>query len=247
MLIKACLNGSRAPEEHPALPVTPDELAEAAVAAVAAGAGALHIHPRGANGAQMLAAGDQSAALLAIRAHLPVIPLGVSTAAWIEPDVERRLAAISSWRDAPSLPNFASVNVGEEGDEAVCEALLALGIGVEAGLATPADAQRLLASGLASHCLRILIEPDEEDATAALHAAWQIIAALDAGGIDQPRLLHGAAEATWPVLDLALQLDYATRIGLEDTLALPDGRRARDNAELVAEAVRRAQASARIA
>ena len=30
MLIKACLNGSRAPGEHPALPLTPTQLADAA-------------------------------------------------------------------------------------------------------------------------------------------------------------------------------------------------------------------------
>ena len=52
MLIKACLNGSRALGEHPALPLTPAQLAAAARDAVAAGAGALHIHPRRADGSQ---------------------------------------------------------------------------------------------------------------------------------------------------------------------------------------------------
>lgn len=42
MLIKACLNGSRVLADHPALPLTPSQLAEAAAQAVAAGAGALH-------------------------------------------------------------------------------------------------------------------------------------------------------------------------------------------------------------
>ncbi|MEO7003359.1 MAG: 3-keto-5-aminohexanoate cleavage protein, partial [Ktedonobacterales bacterium] len=158
MLIKACLNGSRTLEEHPALPNTPEELTQAAVAAVAEGAGALHIHPRDASGAQTLAVGDQAAALTAIRARLPTIPIGVSTAEWIEPDVARRLAAIHAWQALPLPPDFASVNFSEAGAELVCEALLAVGIGVEAGLAAVDDAQRLLASGLAPRCLRILIE-----------------------------------------------------------------------------------------
>lgn len=38
----------------------------------------------------------------------------------------------------------------------------------------------------------------------------------------------------WPLLNVALQRGYDTRIGLEDTLYLPDGGMARDNAELVA-------------
>jgi len=44
MRINACLNGSRALGAHPALPLTPAQLAAVAWAAVAAGAGALHIH-----------------------------------------------------------------------------------------------------------------------------------------------------------------------------------------------------------
>ncbi|CAM5637057.1 hypothetical protein SGLAM104S_03627 [Streptomyces glaucescens] len=36
-------------------------------------------------------------------------------------------------------------------------------------------------------------------------------------------LLHGEDAGAWPVLRLAGLLGLATRIGLEDTLALPDG------------------------
>ncbi|GAA3134592.1 hypothetical protein GCM10010521_20530 [Streptomyces rameus] len=50
-------------------------------------------------------------------------------------------------------------------------------------------------------------------------------------------LLHGQEGGTWPVLRLAGRLGLATRIGLEDTLLLPDNRRARSNARLVAEAL----------
>jgi hypothetical protein len=51
----------------------------------------------------------------------------------------------------------------------------------------------------------------------------------------RPVLLHGEEGGTWPVLRLAGRLGLATRIGLEDTLFLPDGQRALSNAELVAE------------
>ena len=51
-MIKACLNGARAPGEHRALPLTATQLAADGAAAVAAGAQALHIHPRDATGAR---------------------------------------------------------------------------------------------------------------------------------------------------------------------------------------------------
>ncbi|MGW1667070.1 3-keto-5-aminohexanoate cleavage protein, partial [Streptomyces microflavus] len=54
-LIKACLNGTRRPEEHPALPLTPAQIAADSRAAVAAGASIVHVHPRGRGGRESLA------------------------------------------------------------------------------------------------------------------------------------------------------------------------------------------------
>ncbi len=69
-MIKAALNGARAPGEHPALPLTPEQLA----------AGAETLEPA------------------AVDAACPGVPLGLSTGAWIEADpaVHARLAA--AWR-----------------------------------------------------------------------------------------------------------------------------------------------------
>jgi uncharacterized protein (DUF849 family) len=216
MLIKACLNGSRAPGEHPALPLTPAQLADAARGAVAAGAGALHIHPRRADGSQSFEPSDVAAAVAAVRAACPGAPVGGTTIAWAEPDPARRLALVQSWT---IRPDFVSVNFSEAGTEQLCAALLASRIGIEAGLASADDARLLIATGLAGRCVRLLIEPDEPEITAAL-ATVRAIEAL---------------------LDEALRCGYDTRIGLEDTLVLPDGRTARDNAELVAAAWERAK------
>lgn len=54
MLLKACLNGARAQAEHPAIPVTLAEIAHEARRAVDAGAGAIHVHPRGPDGRESL-------------------------------------------------------------------------------------------------------------------------------------------------------------------------------------------------
>ena len=243
MLIKACLNGSRAPGAHPALPLTPEQLAGAARLAVDAGAGALHVHPRRADGTQSLEGTDIAAALVAIRAACPGIPVGISTGIWIEPDVERRRLLVATWDE---LPDFAGVNFSEPGALDLCAALLARGIGVEAGLWTPADAQLLIESNLVDCCLRLLIEPMDGVPEAALETVQGIERHLDGAGVQTPRLLHGTGGTAWPMLELALRRGYDTRIGFEDTLTLPDGRQAQDNAELVATAWEYARRIARM-
>lgn len=234
MLIKACLNGSREAGEHPALPLTPEQLADAAAEALAAGAGALHIHPRRGDGAQSLDAHSQGTAIQAIRRRCPGAAIGVSSAMWIEANPVNRLAHVHSWT---ALPDFASVNFDEPDAVTVSEALLARGIGVETGLSTATDVAVLAASGLAARLLRVLIEPGEEDAEQASRAAEDVIHALDAAKITAPRLLHGTRAAAWPIIHMALALGYDTRIGFEDTLYLPTGAVAASNAELVEAAV----------
>lgn len=232
MLLKAALNGARTPAEHPALPMTPEQLAAAGAAAVRAGAGAIHLHVRNTNGAESLAARPVAETLRAVRAACGV-PLGISTGAWIEPDPARRLATVRGWH---TLPDFASVNFHENGAAAVAEALLDRGVGVEAGIESVAAARAFVAGGLARRCLRVLLEPPEADLKAARATVMLIEQLLEGVDLRLPRLLHGTGPTAWPLLALAGERGYDARIGLEDTLELPDGRRAADNAELVATA-----------
>lgn len=139
-MVKACLNGDRSRAEHPAVPVTPADLAEAAYDAVVAGADAVHFHPRGADERESLRWSDVEPAVAAVRERCPGLALGVSTRQEIEPDLDQRLALIGEWTG----PDFASVNWHEEGAERVAELLVERGIGVEAGLFTPAAARRFL-------------------------------------------------------------------------------------------------------
>src|SRR4051812_20589966 len=110
LLIKACLNGGRLAAAHPAVPITAEQLARDAVAARAAGAGAVHVHPRGPDGQQSLDAAAIGDAVAAIRAACPGLPVGVSTIASAEPAPARRLETVKNWR---VLPDFASVNMAE--------------------------------------------------------------------------------------------------------------------------------------
>ncbi len=122
ILVKACLNGGRRRAEHAAVPVTAEELAADARAVVAAGAAALHVHPRTADGHETLDAAACGAALAAIRDACPGVPVGLSTGAWMAPDPRARLGLIDAWT---VLPDFVSVNLSESGVADLCAALIA--------------------------------------------------------------------------------------------------------------------------
>jgi uncharacterized protein (DUF849 family) len=108
VLLQAALNGPFAKDAHPAMPVSAQELARDAAACVAAGAGAIHLHPRGADGAERLDAEVVDAVVAAVRAACGM-PVGVSTGAWVEPDLGRRLELVARW----SAPDYTSVNLSE--------------------------------------------------------------------------------------------------------------------------------------
>jgi uncharacterized protein (DUF849 family) len=230
MLLKAAINGRRSQSEHPAIPINPSQQAHQAVIAVAAGAGAIHVHPRNAGGHESLASSDVAAALQAIRTACPTIPVGVSTGAWIVPNLDARLALIEGWN---VLPDFASVNFNEPGALEVFQLFTEKGIGVEAGIWNAEAAQLLYRSGLSSRCLRILIEPAQEPGNAK-HRFEEIEAVLE--GVQGSRLLHGFETSAWEFIALAFRRGYDTRIGFEDTLALPEGNLAQGNGDLVAAA-----------
>jgi uncharacterized protein (DUF849 family) len=226
--LQACLNGARPPGSHPALPLDARALSLDARAAAEAGAASAHLHPRDATGAETLDAGVVDATARAVR-EASGLPVGVSTGEWIAPDVATRVAAIEGW----SAPDFASVNLSEDGAGAVMAVLLDRGIGVEAGLATVEDVGRLVATGLAARVLRVLVEVEDLDPAAAVERAAAIDDALDGASVAAPRLHHGLEAATWPVLERAVELGHDVRVGLEDTLVLPSGRASPDNAALV--------------
>jgi hypothetical protein len=56
---------------------------------------------------------------------------------------------------------------------------------------------------------------------------------LDRAGLRAPRLQHGDGALTWILIEDAGRRRLDTRVGLEDTVYLPDGSRAPGNAALV--------------
>jgi len=226
MLIKIALNGGRR-----GAPATPAEIPNDVAACAAAGATLFHVHARARDGAESLRPAEVDRVVAAIRARAPDITLGLTTGAWILPDVPERLRAIAGWRQ---LPDFASVNFDEDGCEAVARLLVQRGVGVEAGVLDAASTRRFLASAIP--VIRVLIELQEQRLDDALRSTETILEVL--GDDPAPRLLHGHGAIAWELFDEAVCRGYDSRIGLEDVGTLPDGRPA-TNVELFREAVNR--------
>jgi uncharacterized protein (DUF849 family) len=262
MLIKAAINGGRSRAEHTAVPVSPQEQAAAVVECLKAGANAIHLHVRFTGmssdadnetdnlAKESLYAEDVARTLSAVwsavmKAQIGArkAQIGISTGAWILPDPTARLQAVAAWKVSPG---FASVNFSEDGAFELAQLLLSRGVAVEAGLCDADAAEVFLKSGLATRCIRVLLEPQEQKMERALETVNAIERVLESGEVELPRLLpvllHGTEATVWPMMDEAITRGYDVRIGLEDTLVLPDGSMARDNPELVKEAVRRVRA-----
>jgi len=231
VFLQAALNGDRI---HPSAPRTPTAIAAAAQTAVAAGAQSVHVHAFDDAGRETLDGTACATVLRAIRALCPGIPVSLTTSATIVPDPGQRLRIVAAWQD---LPDLVSANQGEPGIVELCELLLARGVGIEAGLLSAEDARAFVRSGLASRCRRVLIEPLDTDPVVAVQHAAEMEEIVISAGITLEEVHHGYDAGCWPVNRRALGRGHGIRTGLEDIALLPDGRPARDNADLVAAAV----------
>jgi uncharacterized protein (DUF849 family) len=237
--LQVALNGDRI---HPAAPRTPAAIADSAGAAVEAGAHSVHVHAFDDVGRETLDGIACAQVLRAIRAVCPGIPISLTTSATIVSDPRTRLAVIEGWEE---LPDLVSANQGEAGTVELCEALLARGVDIEAGLLTADDARAFVRSRLAARCRRVLIEPLDDAPEVALHHAAVMEDILASAGITLEQVHHGYGMACWAVNRRALERGHGIRTGFEDVTLLPDGTEARDNAELVAAAAHLIRAHAR--
>ncbi|MFE7181725.1 3-keto-5-aminohexanoate cleavage protein [Streptomyces erythrochromogenes] len=252
------VNGSRGAGDGPAVPLSPQDLAESAVRAVAAGAGEVLVHPRTPCGRESLSPRVVGPVLEVLRDAGVGVPLTVPASIAAEPDPAERPARVRAWT---VLPDRAVVHFAEPGAAVLAEVLLERGVQVDAvaplgGAAGPEPLERLRAwlvrsPGGDRGGVRVVAEivagntgntgkagPADEPVTGP--------APLPTGPASLPTGLHGLAPqavllfgrdgASWPVLRLAARCGTAARTGVGDVLHLPDGRPARSNAELVAAA-----------
>ena len=226
--LQVALNGNRSRAEHPAVPVTPAEMAADITQLYALGVRSVHLHARDAAGRESLRPDDVAATLNAIRAACPDMELALSTAEGIAATPQERLVCLRAWT---VWPDTLCVNLAEEGIQDVLALAQERGQALEAGLFWPENVRQFRALGHLNW-RRALLEPQAPNPA---EAETQLEALLDALGTPQPGLphvIHGMDATTYPLLRRAAQLTQASRIGFEDVLTLPDGTPARDNAQL---------------
>src|SRR6185437_2493783 len=165
IVLQAALNGDRI---HPVAPRHPTAIAEAARAAVKAGAHSVHVHAFDDTGRETLEWAACAKVLRAIRSLCPGTPISFTTSAAIVEDPGERFRIVETWKE---MPDLVTANQGEPGIVELCELLLSRGVGIEAGLLSIEDARAFVRSGLADRCRRVLIEPLDADPDAAVHNA----------------------------------------------------------------------------
>jgi uncharacterized protein (DUF849 family) len=239
IVLQAALNGDRI---HPAAPRNATAIAEAARAAVAAGAHSVHVHAFDDTGRETLEGAACGKVLRAIRSLCPEIPISLTTSAAIVADPRERFRIVETWED---MPDLVTANQGEAGILELCELLLSRGVGIEAGLLSIENARAFVRSGLADRCRRVLIEPLDADPDAAVQHAATMEDVVVSAGITVEQVHHGYGIACWAVNRRGLDRGHGIRTGLEDITLLPDGKPARDNADLVAAAARLIRAHVR--
>jgi uncharacterized protein (DUF849 family) len=232
IFLQAALNGARV---HPAAPRTPQAIAEAARAAVDAGAHSVHVHAFDDAGRETLDGDACTRVLRAVRAVCPGFPISLTTSAAIVADPAARFRLVEAWE---KLPDLVSANQGEAGIVEVCELLLSRGVAIEAGLLSAGDARAFVRSGLAGRCRRVLIEPLDADPDVARENAATMEEIVLSAGITIEQVHHGFDNACWAVNRRALERGHGIRTGFEDVTVLPDGTPARDNADVVEAAAR---------
>jgi len=242
MLIKIALNGVRTKAESKHIPHSLEEIINSVKEIVDLPAGrqgfgftVFHIHVYDSYGKESLKNEDLSSMLKNVRKLSPKIKIGISTGDWIVPDFNERLQLIKEWN---VIPDFASVNIVEENSLIIAEELIRKGVSIEAGIIDPETAEKFVNNKIKDKCLRILIEPQEENLNEALVTVKRIESVLDKSNISLPRLLHGFDNTAWGLIKEAMKKDYETRIGLEDTIFLPSGEKAKSNLELLKVAVK---------
>ena len=239
IVLQAALNGDRV---HPAAPRSAAAIAEAARAAVEAGAHSVHVHAFDEAGRETLEGAACASVLRAIRSLCPGIPISLTTSAAIVANPSERLRLVEAWEE---MPDLVTANQGEDGILELCELLLSRGVGIEAGLLSVDDARAFARSGLAGRCRRVLIEPLDANPGVAVQHAAEMEDVVISAGITLEQVHHGYGPACWAVNRRGLERGHGIRTGLEDVTLLPDGMPARDNADVVRAAASLIRAHAR--
>ncbi len=113
VVIEAALNGGRDRRDHPAVPLSPAEIAAEAARCAAAGASLVHVHARDDAGGWNDDAARYAETIRLVRAAAPGLPIGITS---IRPDgvgIGTTILLLNALATEPgALPDAMSVNLG---------------------------------------------------------------------------------------------------------------------------------------
>jgi 3-keto-5-aminohexanoate cleavage enzyme len=236
--------------DNPALPLQPEEIAEAVVACREAGAAVAHLHARDAEGNATQAMETYAAILAAVRRRCPDIITMCSTggAAWMT--LEERSGPL----ETPHPPEMASLTCGtcNFGDEVfsnpppfvrqLARRMAERGIAPEVEIFEPgmiATALMLLKEGLLKAPIRFNFVLGVPGAFPASPKNLLFLSESIPAGM--PWTVTAIGRHQLPMAALAILLGGHVRVGFEDNVWYSKGRLAKSNAELVARVVRIAE------
>lgn len=242
LIITVAPNGARRGKaDHPAIPLTPDEIGREAARCREAGAAMIHLHVRDADGRHTLDPDAYRAAIAAVRREAgPELLIQATTEAVGIYTADQQIAAM---RDLRPEAFSAAVRelVPDAGAEAAAAAFLAeqarTGTLVQHILYDGADVARF------DDLVRRGVIPDAH--ASVLFVLGRYTAGQQSDARDLFAFLKGWSRGLpWAVcafgrreaacMAAAVAMDGHARVGFENNMDLPDGTRAPDNAALVA-------------
>jgi 3-keto-5-aminohexanoate cleavage enzyme len=262
VLIEAALNGAREPSEHPAIPLTPSDVATEAKRCFDAGATVAHIHARTIEGAWSFDPVWYAEANGRIRAAAPGMLISITSIRFSGFPVDTVIEMLRSLAEDPiARPDLISINLGHiavwepetgrtvhfpndyEDVSTLLSACTELGVTPELGVLDFGfinNAVALRREGRLPTRPWFLLELDSPGYGLGGQVAPATTANFDALGTALTALFpdsfwaaHGNGPATYPILERALELGAHVRIGFEDTVSLPDGTAPKGNADEV--------------
>jgi 3-keto-5-aminohexanoate cleavage enzyme len=243
VLIMAAPNGARRTHaDHPGLPISEDEIVEAAAACFEAGAGALHAHARDANARHLLDAAAYRRLLARLAERTPGMAVQVTTEAAGRYEPAEQAALLDALK-----PRFASVAVrelfaaGEAFASQVVKRAENAGVALQYILYDDQDLAWLRAlsdrQALSSPPHRIILvfgryTVNQDSDVSELHAR---LATLRSLGLERETIWMACAfgRGETAVLEAAMAEGGHARVGFENSLLHADGRVAASNQERV--------------
>ncbi|MEE2048862.1 3-keto-5-aminohexanoate cleavage protein, partial [Nocardiopsis tropica] len=167
------------------MPVSVDQLVADAHAVVAAGADAVHVHPRDPGGAESLEPQVVASLMEALRSEGPDVPVSLTTSLSAESDPWRRYDLVQRWA-SPLLPDSVTLNLHEAGSVDLAHLLEDRRVDVEAGVWTVEAARILVATKM--RVSAVLVEPTQVAVEDAERNANAILSLLDRARVGAPRM-----------------------------------------------------------